>query len=161
MATATDVAKPHYVILSVDAMPDTYSGDSCLRMPKSGEWTQTEGDEDYKYDYLGEEYIGGKHRKYVALLSEEEFDAWLSDECYADREDARSQGERTMGMLTEYGHLPAYALNDDPMAWNMGGVTQVIDRQAYVGEYALASDDEIPAEAREALSDIYGFGSDA
>jgi hypothetical protein len=152
------VNAPHYVILSVDAMPDTYEDDLCLQAPKHGTWTQTEGDEQFEFDYLGEEYEGGKHRKWVAELTEEEFDAWLNDECYANRWEAREDGERTMGMITDLGWLPAYALNDDPMAWNRGGVTQVIDRQAYVGEYALAS--ELPEEAN-ALYEIYGMEAPA
>lgn len=151
----------HYVILSVDAMPDTDEDDSCLRAPKAGTWTLTEDDDCFEFDYLGEEYEGGRHRKYVAALTEDEFDAWLRDECYSSREEAREAGEPTMGMLTEVGWLPAYALHDDPMAWNVGGVTQVIDRQAYVGEYALASEAEIPADAREALASVYGFEAPA
>lgn len=152
-----DDEKLHYVILSVDAMPDTHGDHLCLQPPKVGTWTQTEDDELYEFGYLGEEHKDGKHRKWVAELTEEEFDRWLDDECYGDRFEARKSGEHTMGMITELGHLPAYALNDDPMAWNIGGVTQVILRQAYVGEYALATEKEIPADAREALAEIYGL----
>lgn len=145
----------HYVILSVDTTADEYSDSEALRMPKVGTWTQTEGDEQYEYDYLAEEsgdesYRDGKHRKYVATLTTEEFEEWLASESW-DREDA----EPTMGMLTDLGWLPAYALRDDPMGWNVGGVTYVIDRRAYVGEYALASKSEIPSDARERLLELY------
>lgn len=147
----------HYVILSVDTTPDANDDHAALQPPTVGTWEQTEGDEQYEFDYLGEEYENGKHRKWTAALTEEEFDAWLEAECYADREDARDQAEPTAGMITEYGWLPAYALNDEPGAWNLGGWDPVISRQAYVGEYALASDEEISEENKQRLAEVYGF----
>ena len=155
----TMVDRPHYVILSVDAYAETSDGDHCLQAPKHGEWTLTEGDEQYECDWYAEEfgdpsYLHGKHRKWTGILSEAEFDAWLQDECYADRQDARDSAERTMGSITEFGHLPAYALNDEPMDWNIGGVTQVINRQAYVTEYALG---DPPADVLPALLAAYGM----
>jgi hypothetical protein len=40
-------------------------------------WTLTEGNKQYDFDYLGEGYEHGKHRKWCALLSREEFDAFV------------------------------------------------------------------------------------
>jgi hypothetical protein len=153
----TTEAKVHYVILSIDALSNTRSDDACLRMPTVGEWTETEHDDDSdEWEYLGDNYAHCRHRKYVAALTESELDAWLKSEC-TDRQEARENGEPTAGMITGEGWLPAYALIDDPMDWNIGGITQVIDRNAYVGEYALASEDQIPASARLQLSELYGM----
>lgn len=148
---------PHYVILSVDTTPDANHDHAALQPPKVGVWTQTEGDEQYEFDYLGEEYKNGRHRKWVATLSEEEFDAWLSAEAYTGRVHARESGEPTMGMITEFGWLPAYSLTDEQGAWNLGGWDPVILRNAYVGEYALATSDQVPADVQRELATLYGM----
>lgn len=47
--------------------------------PQRHLWQLTEGDESYDYDYLGEEYAKGKHRKWVAVLTRKQFDRFVSD----------------------------------------------------------------------------------
>lgn len=121
----------HYAIYSVDLTSDTYPNKPDAMKPTVGEWTLTEDDDGYDYDYLAEEFgderfRDGQHRKWVAVLTTEERTALL-ESMYAEGE-----GEPTMGMLTEYGWLPAVCYRDDPMDWNVGGVTNVIDTCLYI-----------------------------
>lgn len=128
----------HYAIYSVDCYSDTSDEQIDRMKPKAGEWTLTEGDEQYEYDYLADEigsrdplsaerFRNGKHRKWVALLSDDERTA-LTEEMFIEDE----EGEPTLGMITEYGHLPAVAHHFDGMDWNLGGVTHVIDALLYI-----------------------------
>lgn len=126
-----------YVIFTADLYADATDAEADAMRPKSGEWQLTEGDEQYPYDYMADEGAGdrwrdGKHRKWVAELSAEEFEKFLDDEFGLTVEEARERGENTLGSITEFGHLPAYALNTDGMDWNIGGVTRVIETRAYV-----------------------------
>lgn len=150
----------HFVILSVDARETDEPDPPYLKPPTVGEWEQTEGDEQYDFGYLADEfgdesYRNGVHRKWVGYLSESEFDAWLGTEGY-DREDAREQGEPTMGSITFDGTFPAYCLSDDPAAWGDSRYGYpVICRDAYVTEYAYGNP---PAEQLPALLKAYGMG---
>lgn len=69
--------------------------------PKGCQWQLTEDDSQYDYGYLGGEWTKGKHRKWVAQLTEEQFDQWLTQ---LDMEPEQTQ---TMGSITELGWLPA------------------------------------------------------
>ena len=40
-------------------------------------WTRTEGDEQYEYSYLEGRWEKGKHRKWAALLTRKQFDAFV------------------------------------------------------------------------------------
>ena len=47
--------------------------------PQAGRlWTRTEGDEQYEYGYLEGRWEKGKHRKWTALLTRKQFDAFVS-----------------------------------------------------------------------------------
>jgi hypothetical protein len=128
-----------FVILSVDLTNEASDKEADDFKPKYGEWELTEHNEQYEYDYLAEEfedsvYKDGKHRKWVALLSRKDFEAWLNDELGYTLQEAREYSEQTMGSLTGFGMLPAYSLRQDGMDWNVGGVTNVIDWNAYITE---------------------------
>lgn len=102
----------------------------------AGLWTRTEGDEQYDFDYLGEEYEGGAHGKWVAELNHEEFLALARDRCWdLDDDDRPTHIEQTMGSITEHGHLDAYAVHDYE-GWQSSywGSNPVIDAQFYVSE---------------------------
>jgi hypothetical protein len=42
-------------------------------------WNCTEGDEQFEFEYLGDNCKGGKHRKYCAILTRSQFDEFVSD----------------------------------------------------------------------------------
>jgi hypothetical protein len=122
----------HYAILSVDCYADALPSEVNQFEPKVGSWTQTEDDGDYEYGYLADEFGDdrfreGQHRKWVAVLSDEERAALYAQFLLDDETE-----DPTLGMLTEYGHLPAVCLRPDPMDWNAGGVTPVIDFCLYI-----------------------------
>ncbi len=141
-----------YVIYSFDLTADASSATIEMMRPKVGEWVETEGDDQYEFDYLADEcgdenYRDGRHRKYVAELTETELAAFVDDVFGYSLDEARERSEPTMGSITEFGHLPAYSLNAEPMDWNVGGVTEVIWCNAYVtdpfaGSPLLADDDD-------------------
>jgi hypothetical protein len=71
-------------------------------------WNLTEGDECYEHDYDGPEYKNGKHRKYTAELSKDQFKRFIDDTGLI------MQDIETLGSLTvEYGHLPAFSFDGD------------------------------------------------
>lgn len=127
----------------------------------AGRFTQTEGDEQYDYGYLGREstppdvryfpygaidaegtepdddYEGetgsGQHRKWAAVLSRAE---WIifADAYMIDLDDAGypERYEETMGAITEYGHLEAVNV-DNSEGWdNYYNHDAVIDSGMYV-----------------------------
>ncbi len=74
-------------------------------------WNLTEGDEQFEYSYLEERWKKGKHRKWVALLTRKQFDAFVSKlGLYAERTE-------TMGSLGApgfgFGWSPAISFNAD------------------------------------------------
>lgn len=94
-------------------------------------WDLTETDECYEFDYLADEGSGedyerfrnGKHRKYVAELSREEFEEFLhSTGLWAD-------DTPTMGSLTGFGWMPAISFRgenyhyDHHLVWQSAYVT--------------------------------------
>jgi len=74
-------------------------------------WSLTEGDEQFEYSYLEGRWEKGKHRKWVALLTRKQFDAFVSKlSLYAD-------STETMGSLGApgfgFGWSPAISFNAD------------------------------------------------
>jgi hypothetical protein len=80
------------VIYSVDLAHDEAGWIKCYqpwgyRWPGGGKdgppydvvavWTKTEGDDSYEYDHLGDGWVGGIHRKYLACLDKEQFKAFM------------------------------------------------------------------------------------
>ena len=94
-----------YVIYSLDVPRDTSVKE--FQPPNLKLWDCTETDSEYDYGYLEGCWTKGKHRKYCALLTREEFDAFIQhvrlypEDC------------ETMGSLTGFGLLPAISFNDD------------------------------------------------
>jgi hypothetical protein len=110
-----------YVIYSFDL---TKENSVSRWKPKSKQWQMTEGDSEYEFDYLGESYENGKHRKYVADLSRKQFESFLDDICLYP-EDCE-----TGGSLTFQGWLPAISFNHE---WTCNA--DPINCSAYVTPY--------------------------
>ena len=93
--------------------------------PASGAW------QDVAYDGYAEKVDGEVpiYRRWSAQLSDEEWNAVCAEQLIdLESEDC----EPTLGMLTRLGSLPAFALNFNPMDWNTGGVTDVLEAGMYV-----------------------------
>lgn len=92
----------------------------------------------------GSAYSEGIHRKWVVDdLNHEEFLALANDRGWdLDDDDRPTRYEDTMGSITEYGHLPAVAI-DDQEGWSYGG--EVIYAQFYVtiGELPMGVSERI------------------
>lgn len=85
-----------YVIYSVDVP----QGESLSPWtPRGKAWKQTESGKT-EYD-LGTKWEKGRHRKYVAYLSRQQFELFL------DQIGLHAENVETMGSITEFGHLPA------------------------------------------------------
>lgn len=54
-------------------------------------WDQTEDDEQYEYNHLEGPWTNGHHRKWVAVLTLEQFEEFL-DECEIESEDVETMG---------------------------------------------------------------------
>jgi hypothetical protein len=74
-------------------------------------WTRTEGDEQYEYGYLEGRWEKGKHRKWAALLTRRQFDAFVS------KLGLVAEHVQTMGSLGApgfgFGWAPAISFNGD------------------------------------------------
>lgn len=82
-------------------------------------------------------YRNGYHRKWVGELNHDQYLALANDRGWdLDDDDRPERFNDTMGSITEYGHLPAIAVEDDE-GWSYGG--EVIMAQFYVtmGELPL------------------------
>jgi len=119
-----------------------------------GDWHETEGDDQYDFGYLasecndadyfpagyadregvaepqeGEAVGRGRHRKWVGLLS---LPIWLrvAEMLCIELDDNHlpERSEDTMGALTEFGHIPAIAI-DNTDGWSP---IQVIDSTIYM-----------------------------
>lgn len=146
-----------YLIFDMDFFADTSEQMIESMKPDHGHWVQSEGDEEYDLDYLGDEiggangerYKNGRHRKWIAELSDEEMRKVEEHDLLIDIDtDSR---EPTMGAITENGHLPAFAINFDGMEWNAGGVTPVITASVYI--CPLPESDEDLTRANELLGE--------
>ena len=78
------------IIYSYDLLPNT-SPEPYI--PISDRWIKTEDDDEYDFDYLGDDYVDGKHGKFVAYLTNKEFVDFLNTTLYPD------SVESTMGMI--------------------------------------------------------------
>lgn len=94
-----------FVIYSFDCI----KSDSVKRYqpPKVRTWEYSEGDEQFEYDYLEGDWVGGKHRKYCRTLSESEFFDFVNH-CELEPE-----GCKTMGSLTGDGWMPAISMRSE------------------------------------------------
>ncbi len=72
-------------------------------------WTRTEGDEQYEYSYLEGRWEKGKHRKWAALLTRDQFDAFV------EKLGLVAEDVQTMGSLGSpgfgFGWAPAISFN--------------------------------------------------
>ena len=89
-------------------------------------WDQTEGDDNFEYEYLEGDWEHGHHRKWCAILDREQFDQFI-DHCGLFAEDVE-----TMGSLGApgfgFGWAPAISFNgDDPDAIQNAYVTPLIE----------------------------------
>jgi hypothetical protein len=102
------------IIYSVDVPGDTDVLD--FAPPQVEElWDQTEGDEEFGYEYLEGIWEGGHHRKWCSILDREQFDEFV------DRCGLIAESTETMGSLGApgfgYGWAPAISFtSDDPDA---------------------------------------------
>lgn len=119
-------------------------------------WQQTEGDEQYEYSYLGEEYKKGKHRKLCAMLTRKQFDEFVKH-C-----DLRAETTETMGSLG----APGMGMGWSPAISFRAQDVNAIDVGAYVTpipsfEPVKRADDEPWGERawnriRRAILKVYG-----
>jgi hypothetical protein len=80
------------VIFSVDVPEGVSVRD--YAPPQAGRlWTLTEGDEEFEYSYLEGRWEKGKHRKWTALLTRRQFDAFV------DTLGLYAESTETMGSL--------------------------------------------------------------
>jgi hypothetical protein len=78
--------------------------------PHIENWDETEGDEQYEYDYLEGPWTKGHHRKWTGILTLEQFEEFLN-ECEMESEDVE-----TMGSIGSPGceyWAPAISFHDD------------------------------------------------
>jgi len=73
-------------------------------------WDQTEGDDQYEYDYLEGDWEKGKHRKWCALLTKDQFTEFVETIGLV------AEDVRTMGSIGApgcgFGCAPAISFND-------------------------------------------------
>jgi len=98
------------VIYSVDVPSNVsirdYAPPSVRRL-----WTTTEGDNQYEYSYLAGRWEKGRHRKWTAILTRDQFDAFVS------KLGLVAEDVQTMGSLGApgfgFGWAPAISFNGD------------------------------------------------
>lgn len=108
--------------------------------PFPGEWVQTESDSEYGYGYLADEDLrpdwlpvdeggDGRHRKWVAELSLADWREVAEQLCIELEPNGLPEHyNETMGSLTEYGAIPAVAV-DNNEGWSP---IRVVDSMLYV-----------------------------
>ncbi len=78
-------------------------------------WNMTEGDEQYDYGYLEGEWERGKHRKWCAMLTKEQFQEFI------DHTGMIAEDVETMGSIGapgfDIGWAPAISFQDDGTEW--------------------------------------------
>ncbi len=110
------------VIYSVDCPADENINN--FAPPDLVLWDQTEGDDQYEYDYLEGSWEYGHHRKWAALLNREQFDQFIA------RCNLIAENIQTMGSLGapgfDFGWAPALSFNGhDPCAIQNAYVTPI------------------------------------
>ena len=117
--------------------------------PQRSLWSKTEGDEQYEYTYLEGRWEKGKHRKWTALLTRKQFDAFV------EKLGLVAEDVETMGSLGApgfgFGWSPAISFNgDDEDAILNAYVTPIpeVEKASY--------DDRDWQRVREAVLAVYG-----
>jgi hypothetical protein len=135
------------VIYSVD-VPQGVSLKS-YTPPNCSLWTRTEGDDQYEYGYLEGRWEKGKHRKWTALLTRKQFDAFVS------KLGMVAEDVQTMGSLGApgfgFGWAPAISFNgDDENGFLNAYVTPVpeVEKDSFT--------DRDWHRVREAVLNVYG-----
>ncbi len=167
------------VIYSVDVPRDVPIRGFLPRRSVRRHMDLTEGDEQYEYDYLEGDWVGGRHRKLVGLLVRPHFEALVEDlGLYA--EDVETMGSiGAPGLFPEVWCAPAIAFNgDDPEAIQSMYVTPIpevlgigIDeerwerlRRVLIDHYRCDNGhrhfNRIPMDAREVWQDKHPYWGD-
>ncbi len=107
-------------------------------------WDLTEGDEQYEYDYLGSEYSHGKHRKWCGLLTQEQFDDFIS------HTGLFAEDVQTMGSIGApgfgWGWSPAISFrSDDPEAIQQSAYVTPVGSKAEIVEFLRQHEVAVPA----------------
>jgi hypothetical protein len=117
--------------------------------PRRSLWTRTEGEEQYEYGYLEGRWEKGKHRKWTALLTRDQFDAFV------EKLGLVAEDVQTMGSLGApgfgFGWAPAISFNgDDQDAILNAYVTPIPEarKESY--------DERDWRRVREAVLNVYG-----
>ena len=117
--------------------------------PQRSLWSKTEGDEQYEYSYLEGRWEKGKHRKWAALLTRKQFDAFV------EKLGLVAEDVQTMGSLGapgfDFGWSPAISFNgDDEDAILNAYVTPIpeVEKDSY--------DERDWRRVREAVLSVYG-----
>jgi hypothetical protein len=121
-----------YVIYSFDCTKN--DNPKYYDPPYKDDWTQTEGDDEWDYNYLADEnphnadmWRDGHHRKYVYPdMDKAQFLHFLKETslCFEDVE--------TMGSLTDIGWMPAFAFRASDSAMSIYDNKGLVDAGAYV-----------------------------
>lgn len=117
-------------------------------------WEQTEGDEQYEYSYLEGKWKKGRHRKWCAVLTREQFDKFVEKlSLYAERtETMGSLGAPGLG----YGVSPAISFTDNRYSSAILGayVTPLPDKVRQKQEHPFTERDW--ERVRRAVLKVYG-----
>jgi hypothetical protein len=134
------------VIYSVD-VPSNVSIKPYLPPQARSLWTKTEDDSGYEYSYLEGRWASGKHRKWTALLTRQQFDDFVS------KVGLVAEDVETMGSLGApgFGWSPAISFTgEDEDAIASAYVTPIpnVEKEGF--------DDRDWQRVREAVLDVYG-----
>jgi len=117
--------------------------------PQRSLWTTTEGNEQFEYGYLEGRWENGKHRKWAALLTRKQFDAFVS------KLGLVAEDVQTMGSLGApgfgFGWSPAISFNgDNENALLSAYVTPIpeVEKESY--------DERDWRRIRQAVLQVYG-----
>jgi hypothetical protein len=112
-------------------------------------WTRTEGDDQYEYSYLEGRWEKGKHRKWAALLTRDQFDAFV------EKLGLIAEDVQTMGSVGApgfgFGWAPAISFrNDDEDGILSAYVTPIpeVEKDSF--------DERDWRRIREAVLNVYG-----
>lgn len=135
------------IIYSVDVPEDKEI--SRLAPPDLSLWDETEGDEQYDYSYLEDEWENGSHRKWCAVLDREQFDEFIA------RCGLIAESTETMGSIGApgfgFGWSPAISFrSDDSEAIQSAYVTPIpeVERESF--------NERDWERVKEAVLSIYG-----
>lgn len=99
-----------------------------------GEWIQTEDNECWEFgDEFGEE--NHFHRKWIAYLTEKQLRNFIEN--YLCEEPFAPSSCDTMGALTEFGLMPAYAIESVSEGWYDLSGDPVVYGSCFISEFVL------------------------